>query len=234
METQKKYNCIIIEDEPIAAEIIENYILQNDDLIIIGKCADAVHAANILSFNKVDLLFLDMNLPVVKGFEFLKKLKDPPFTIVATAYQEYALKGYEFDIVDYLMKPVSYERFQIALNRFRHLAEAEEALMGVANSEYIFLSIRKKQYKIYLEDIYYIESFREYITVHTKKESVTVKMPISKMENMLSAAKFIRIHKSYIVSLKKIEGFSAGEIIVNNKRLPIGRTYKNTIKEIKI
>lgn len=234
METQKKYNCIIIEDEPIAAEIIENYILQNDDLIIIGKCADAVHAANILSFNKVDLLFLDMILPVVKGFEFLKKLKDPPFTIVTTAYQEYALKGYEFDIVDYLMKPVSYERFQIALNRFRHLAEAEEALMGVANSEYIFLSIRKKQYKIYLEHIYYIESFREYITVHTKKESITVKMPISKMENMLSAAKFIRIHKSYIVSLKKIEGFSAGEIIVNNKRLPIGRTYKNTIKEIKI
>lgn len=234
METQKKYNCIIVEDEPIAAEIIENYVLRNDDLAIIAKCSDVVHAANVLSFNKVDLLFLDMNLPVIKGFEFLKKLNNPPFTIVTTAYQEYALEGYDFDIVDYLMKPVAYERFQIALNKFRHLTEAEEALMEIANSEYIFLTIRKKQYKIYLEDIYYIESFREYITVHTKKESITVKMPISKMENRLNASKFVRIHKSYIVSLKKIDGFSAGEITINNKRLPIGRTYKNLIKEIKI
>ncbi|GAB0155823.1 LytTR family DNA-binding domain-containing protein [Chryseobacterium sp. Alg-005] len=234
METQKKYNCLIVEDEPIAAEIIENYILRNNDLAITGKCADAVHAANILSFNKVDLLFLDMNLPVVKGFDFLRKLSDPPFTIVTTAYQEYALEGYDFDIVDYLMKPVSYERFQIALNKFRHLAEAEEALMEAVNSDYIFITIRKKQYKIYLEDIYYIESFREYITVHTKKQSITVKMPISKMENMLNTSRFIRIHKSYIVSLKKIEGFSAAEIIINNKKLPIGRTYKNILKEIKI
>lgn len=234
METQKKYNCIIVEDEPIAAEIIENFILRNDDIKIIGKCADAVHAANLLSFNKVDLIFLDMNLPVVKGFDFLKKLKDPPFTIVTTAYQEFALEGYDFDIVDYLMKPVSYERFQIALNKFRYLAEAEEALMEAIHSDYIFLMIRKKQYKIYLEDIYFIESFREYITVHTKKESITVKMPISKMENMLNASRFVRIHKSYIVSLHKIDGFSASEIVINNKKLPIGRTYKNIIKEIKI
>lgn len=234
MEAQKKYNCLIVEDEPIAAEIIENYILRNDDFRIIGKCADAVHAANLLSFNKADLLFLDMNLPVIKGFDFLKKLNDPPFTIVTTAYQEYALEGYDLDIVDFLMKPVSYERFQTALIKFRHLAKAEEALLEVTHSEYIFLNIRKKQYKIYLEDIYYIESFREYITVHTKKESITVKMPISKMENMLNASRFIRIHKSYIVSLKKIEGFSATEIIINNKKLPIGRTYKPIIKEIKI
>ncbi|RKS95969.1 LytR/AlgR family response regulator transcription factor [Chryseobacterium defluvii] len=234
MELQKKYNCLIVEDEPIAAEIIENYILRNDDFRIIGKCSDAVHAANLLSFNKPDLLFLDMNLPVIKGFDFLKKLNDPPFTIVTTAYQEYALEGYDFDIVDYLMKPVSYERFQTALNKFRHLAKAEEALLEATHSDYIFLTIRKKQFKIYLEDIYYIESFREYITVHTKKESITVKMPISKMENMLSPSGFIRIHKSYIVSLKKIEGFSAAEIIINNKKLPIGRTYKNIIKEIKI
>ncbi|MBB4807904.1 DNA-binding LytR/AlgR family response regulator [Chryseobacterium defluvii] len=231
MEIQKKYNCVIIEDEPIAAEIIEDYLSRNQDLKLIGKCTDAVHAANLLSFHKVDLIFLDMNLPIVKGFEFLKRLNDPPFTIVTTAYQEFAIEGYDLDIVDYLMKPIAYERFQAALNKFRHLAEAEEALMEIANSDYIFLNIRKKQLKIYLEDIYYIESFREYITIHTRKEAITVKMPISRMETMLSDSKFVRIHKSYIVSLKKIDGLSAAEVIINNKKLPIGRTYKNMLRE---
>lgn len=222
----KKYNCIIVEDEPIAAEILENFVIRNEELNLVGKCADAVHASSLLNIHNVDLMFLDLNLPVIKGFDFLKKLKNPPFVIVTTAYHQYAVEGYELDVVDYLMKPIPYDRFVTAISKFRHIMESEEALLEIADRDYIFINSGKKQVKITLQDIFYIESLREYINIHTKAETLTFKMPISKIEKSLPSKIFFRIHKSYIVSKLKIEVKSANMIQINGKKLPIGRTYK--------
>ncbi|MFP3595323.1 LytR/AlgR family response regulator transcription factor [Chryseobacterium sp. SIMBA_029] len=226
----KKYRCIIVEDEPIAAEILETFISKDENLHLVGKCADAVHASNLLHTHKVDLMFLDINLPVIKGFDFLKQLKNPPFVIVTTAYHEYAVEGYELDVVDYLMKPIPYCRFLTAVGKFTYLLEAEDALLEIADRDHIFITIGKKQIKITLEDIFYIESLREYIHIHTKTETFTVKMPISRIEESLNPKLFIRIHKSYIISKSKVEVKSANMMQVNGKKLPIGRTYKPSIE----
>ena len=222
----KKYNCIIVEDEPIAAEILESFISRDQDLNLVGKCADAVYASNLLGIHKVDLMILDLHLPVVKGFDFLRKIKNPPLVIVTTAYHQYALEGYELDIVDYLMKPIPYDRFQTAVDKFKYLMEAEDALLEVSERDYIFINSGRKQIRMILQDIFYIESLREYIHIHTKTETFTFKMPISKIEETLNPKMFTRIHKSYIVSKTKIEVKSANVIQVNGKKLPVGRTYK--------
>lgn len=226
----KKYNCIIVEDEPIAAEILENFILRDQELNLVGKCADAVYASSLLSIHDVDLIFLDLHLPVVKGFDFLRKVKNPPFVIVTTAYHQYAVEGYELDITDYLMKPIPYDRFLTAIDKFKHLMEAEDALLEVSERDFIFLNSGKKKVKIILQDIFYIESLREYINIHTKTETLTFKMPISKIEETLNPKMFTRIHKSYIISRSKIEVKSANIIQVNGKKLPVGRTYKPLIE----
>ncbi|WP_333597582.1 response regulator transcription factor [Chryseobacterium flavum] len=228
--TPKKYNCIIVEDEPIAAEILESFVSRDEELNLVGKCADAVHASNLLSIHDVDLMFLDLHLPVVKGFDFLRKLKNPPFVIVTTAYHQYAVEGYELDIADYLMKPIPYDRFLTAIGKFKHLIQAEDALLELADRDYIYISSGKKQVKIILHDIFFIESLREYINIHTKSEIFTFKMPISKIEASLNSKIFTRIHKSYIVSRSKIEIKSANMVQVNGKKLPIGRTYKPSLE----
>jgi DNA-binding LytR/AlgR family response regulator len=226
----KKYNCIIVEDEPIAAEILENFVSQDKELNLVGKCADAVYASSLLSIHDVDLMFLDLNLPVIKGFDFLKKIKNPPFVIVTTAYHQYAVEGYELDVTDYLMKPIPYSRFVTAVGKFKHLMEAEEALLEIADRDFIFINSGKRQIKITLLDIFYIESLREYINIHTKAETFTFKMPISKIEESLNPKMFVRIHKSYIVSKSKVEVKSANMMQINGKKLPIGRTYKPSIE----
>lgn len=231
MSNKKKYKCIIVEDEPIAAENIENFILRDKDFHIVGKCSDAVYASSLLSIYDVDLMFLDLHLPVLKGFDFLKKLKNPPFVIVTTAYHEYALEGYELDIVDYLLKPIPYTRFQAAVAKFKNLMQIETAVSELADKDFIYISIGRKEIKIYLQEIFFIESLREYIKIHTKLETYTVKMPISRIEEILDKDQFIRIHKSYIVSKSKIEIKSANEIVVNGKKLPVGRTYKQYINK---
>lgn len=226
----KKYNCIIVEDEPIAAEILESFISRDQKLNLVGKCADAVYAGSLLSIHDVDLMFLDLHLPVVKGFDFLRNVKNPPFVIVTTAYHQYAVEGYELDIADYLMKPIPYDRFLTAIGKFKHLMEAEYALLEVSERDFIFLNSGRKKVKIFLQDILYIESLREYIHIHTKTETFTFKMPISKIEEILNPQMFARIHKSYIISRSKIEEKSANIIQIHGKKLPVGRTYKPLIE----
>ena len=226
MNDEKIYNCIIVEDEPIAADIIENFVKQDKELNLVGKCSDAVYASSLLNMHKVDLMFLDLHLPVIKGFDFLRKIKNSPLVIVTTAYHEYALEGYELDIVDYLLKPIPYSRFLTAIGKFKHFTEAEDALLEVADRNFIYINIGKKKIKIYLDDIFYIESFREYINIHTKAEVLIVKMAISKIEEVIDKKYFVRIHKSYIISTSKIETKTASEVQINGKKLPIGRTYR--------
>lgn len=230
-DNPKKYKCIIIEDEPIAADIIESFISRDKDFQLIGKCSDAVYASSLLSMYNIDLMFLDLHLPVVKGFDFLKKVKNPPFVIVTTAYHQYALEGYELDVLDYLLKPIPYDRFLMAIEKFKYMMEAEDALLEVASKEYIFINIAKRQIKIFLNDIFYIESLREYIKIYTKSETYVVKMPISRIEENLDKNLFLRIHKSFIISKLKIESKTANEFVINGKKIPVGRTYKQYIEQ---
>ena len=224
----KKYKCLIVEDEPIAAEIIASFIARDKELELVQICSDAINAHSVLKHQEVDLMFLDLHLPILKGFDFLRKLPDPPAVIVTTAYHDYALEGYELDVVDYLLKPIPYERFDKAIQKFKHFLKAEEALFEHSERDYILVQLAKRQLKLILDEIFFIESFREYIVIHTKNEDVKVKMPISKIESILDPKRFKRVHKSYIVSQDKIEVYSANELIINGNKIPVGRTYKES------
>ena len=224
---QKKYRCLIVEDEPIAADIIATFIEKDQELELVQTCSDAIHAHAVLKNESIDLLFLDLHLPILKGFDFLRKLENPPEVIVTTAYHEYALEGYELDVIDYLLKPIPYDRFVKAVGKFKHFLKAEDALLDYSARDHILLHLGKRQIKLFSDDIFYIESFREYIVIHTKNEDVKVKMPISRIEEILDKAKFKRVHKSYIIAQDKVEVFSANELIVKSVRIPVGRTYKD-------
>jgi two-component system, LytTR family, response regulator LytT len=223
--TSKKYRCLIIEDEPLAAEILSTFIAMDEELELVEICSDAIHGNALLKRESIDLLFLDLHLPVLKGFDFLRKLENPPLVIVTTAYHEYALEGFDLDVLDYLLKPIPLGRFQKSINKFKQFLKAQEALIEFAEREFIVVNIAKKEHKIYLNEIFYIESFREYIVIHTKTTNIKVKMAISKIENILDNSKFKRVHKSFIVSLEKIEIKSSAELIVNGTKIPIGRSY---------
>ncbi|WP_136668153.1 LytTR family DNA-binding domain-containing protein [Flavobacterium sp. H122] len=221
----EKYRCLIIEDEPLAAEILSTFIGMDNKLELVEVCSDAIHGSAVLKRESIDLLFLDLHLPVLKGFDFLKKLENPPAVVVTTAYHEYAAEGFDLDVLDYLLKPIPLQRFQKAVGKFKQFIKTQEALLEFGEREFIVVSIAKKQHKIYLNDIFYIESFREYIVIHTKTDDIKVKMPISKIENMLDVSKFKRVHKSYIISLEKIEITSSAEVTVNSTKIPVGRSY---------
>ena len=224
----KKYKCLIVEDEPIAAEIIASFIARDKELELVQICSDAINAHSVLKHQEVDLMYLDLHLPILNGFDFLRKLPYPPAVIVTTAYHNYALEGYELDVVDYLLKPIPYERFDKAIQKFKHFLKAEEALFEHSERDYILVQLAKRQLKLFLDEIFFIESFREYIVIHTKNEDVKVKMPISKIESILDPKRFKRVHKSYIVSQDKIEVYSANELIINGIKIPVGRTYKES------
>lgn len=223
--TSKKYRCLVIEDEPLAAEILSTFIARDEQLELVEICSDAIHGNTLLKRESIDLLFLDLHLPILKGFDFLRKVENPPLVIVTTAYHDYAVEGFDLDVLDYLLKPIPYERFQKSLLKFKQFFKAQEALIEFAEREFIVVNIAKKSHKIYLNEILYIESFREYIVIHTKTTNIKVKMAISKIENSLDASKFKRVHKSFIVSLEKIDIKSSAELIVNGTKIPIGRSY---------
>ena len=229
-----KINCIIVDDEPLAIKVIKNHLSYIEGVEIVAECKNAIEAGNILRKEKVDLIFLDIQMPKVTGFDFLSTLDNPPKVIITTAFRNYAIKSYEFEIVDYLLKPIPFERFLKAVNKFfkQNSSETIEIQEEKINENlFIYVNEEKNIHKIFLTDIIYIESFREYINIHTKKKSVSTKIQISKIYEKLSDNNFIRIHKSFIVAVDKISSFNAHSIITGNKELPIGRTYKEKVIE---
>lgn len=227
--------CLIVDDEPLARNVLKSYIKDFDGLELAAECENALQAGELLRNEKIDLMFLDIEMPKISGFEFLKSIKNPPKIIIVTAYRNYALKSYEYDVIDYLLKPVSFERFYKAVNRF--FKQTEQTDLQVMTSEdkasnsdmFIYLNEDKTIHKFYLRDIQYIESYREYIKVHAAHKAVMTKMSISKIEEQLKDYDFIRIHKSYVVSAVQITAFNARTIYVDDIELPIGRTYKNEV-----
>lgn len=217
---------MIVEDEPIASEIIANYLSNDKEFELVEVCHNAINAASVLKREPIDLIFLDLHLPVIRGFDFLKKLENPPAVIVTTAYAEFALEGYDLEVVDYLLKPISRERFKKAIEKFRYLALAEEAILDFNEKEALEVNFAQKKIRIILNDILFVESSREYVKINTKKEVVTIKMPISKIEKLLDKAQFQRVHKSFIVALDKISTITSTELFIEKYKIPIGRKFK--------
>ena len=226
------YNCIIIEDEPLAAEVLQDYISQVPFLKLVSSCSDAFYAMETLQSFDVDLMFLDIHLPKMKGLDLIKVLKKPPKIIITSAYQEYALQGYEFDVVDYLLKPIEFSRFLKAVNRIVQTKQTvlpARPVIQPAERVHLFFNVGKKKVKVFLDEILYIESMKEYIRVNTKIKSVLTKFKLTQVEELLSENNFLRIHRSFIVAKDKIEAFSATEVELGGKRLPIGRSYKELV-----
>ena len=229
------YNCIIIEDEPLAAEVLQDYIRQVPFLKLTCCCSDAFYAMESLQQFDIDLMFLDIHLPKMKGLDLIKVLKKPPKIIITSAYQEYALQGYEFNVIDYLLKPIEFSRFLKAVNKIEQTKEIVMPARPVVQPTervYLFFNVGKKKVKVFLDEILYIESMKEYIRVNTKTKSVLTKFKLSQVDGLLSENNFLRIHRSYIVAKDKIEAFSATEVELGGKRLPIGRSYKELVLSV--
>ncbi len=228
-----KIRCIIIEDEPLAAKILVDYIREVPFLDLQGNFKDAILATEFLRNNSVDLIFLDIHLPKLKGMAFLKTLANPPAVIITTAYHQYAVEGFELNVTDYLLKPFEFERFLVAVNKVNSIQKlkmpTEEADL---QKDSIFLTIQKKKVRILFSDIVYIESQREYIKIVTTKKEFISKMSTHEIEALLPIVLFKRIHRSFIVSVKRIDSYTADTVEVNGIQIPIGRGYRDVLERL--
>lgn len=232
-----KTKCLVVDDEPLARDLIRSHVEKLENFEIVAECSDAIQAFQALREHQTDLIFMDIQMPQITGIDFLKTLKHPPKVIITTAFREYALDGFDLDVVDYLLKPITFERFLKAINKYYNTTQDEiqsaTTSYPVANYEeaYIYIKENKKVVKVNLNEILYIEGLSEYVQIYTQKKKIITKTSMSHMEEKLPEENFLRIHKSYIVSLGKIESFTATSIEVPGKELPIGRSYKNTVLE---
>ncbi len=228
----KKYNCIIIEDEPLAAEILEDYIRQVPFLEYKGICSDALYAMDKLKNEPIDLIFLDIHLPKLKGTDFLKTLKQAPHVIITSAYSEYALQGYELNVTDYLLKPIEFSRFLAAVNKLQQPGEANPVSPPghiMQEQAHLFFNVGKKRVKIVIDEILYIESVKEYIRINTPGKILLTKFQLHEIEKVLPRNHFLRVHRSFIVAKNKIDAFTAADIEVKGKQIPVGRSYKELV-----
>jgi len=231
-----KLRCLLIDDEPPALKILASYISNINGLEIVGQCKNALEALDVLNQRTVDVIFLDIKMPKILGTEFLKNLSHPPKVIFVTAYRDYAVEGYELDAVDYLVKPVSFERFFKAITKLNRMMGKETITTSVdykSNPEaFVYLKVDKDMKKIFVNDIVYIESWKDYIKLFlVNGKNLIVKQTITAMENLLSEHKFMRVHRSYMVSLNKISGYNGISVQLETKEIPIGRLYKQVVME---
>jgi len=228
-----KIKCIIIEDEPLAVKVLSDYILQVPFLDLRGTFKNAILATDFLRDNSIDLIFLDIHLPKLKGLAFLKTLTHPPAVIITTAYHQYAVEGFNLNVTDYLLKPFDFERFLIAVNKVKTARkEKQEKNESQEIRDHLFLNVQKKKVKILFSEIVYIESQREYIKIVTTKKEWLSKMSTHEIESLLPANLFRRIHRSFIVSISRIESYTAEMVEVNGISIPIGRGYRDVIENL--
>ncbi|HTR29295.1 MAG TPA: response regulator transcription factor [Puia sp.] len=230
-----KYSCLVVEDEPLAAEILVDYIGQVPFLELKGVCSDAIYAMEILQTEKIDLIFLDIHLPKLKGMDFLESLKIPPSVIITSAYKDYALQAFDVGVIDYLLKPIRFNRFLKAvgkMNQPNRGHSGEPVVTPVAPAQerkYVYFNVGKKRVKIYMDEIQFIESLKEYVRITTPEKSILVNYHITEMEELLSKDNFMRVHRSFIVSKSKITAFTSTEVEIGGKQIPIGRSYKEVV-----
>jgi DNA-binding LytR/AlgR family response regulator len=224
--------CIIVEDEPLATKVLSDYISQVPFLELQGAFKDAILATDFLRNNNTDLVFLDIHLPKLKGMAFLKTLTNPPAIIITTAYHQYAVEGFNLNVTDYLLKPFEFERFLVAVNKVKAAQSERQKAIESNEKDFIFLNVQKKKVKILFSEILYIESQREYIKIVTTKKEYISKMSTHEIESLLPANLFKRIHRSFIVSVSKIESYTAEMVEMNGISIPIGRGYRDVIEDL--
>jgi DNA-binding LytR/AlgR family response regulator len=231
-----KLRCLLVDDEPPALHVLQTHIENTNNIEIVGMCKNAVEAMDILHEKPVDLLFLDIKMPKLLGTDFLRSLTQPPKVIFVTAYREFAADSYDLDVVDYLVKPVSFERFLKAVSKARRQLGQEAPVQSEEfkrnPDSFIYLKVDRSMQKVLLADIVYIESLKDYVKLfQTNGKSLLVKQSISSMENMLSAHRFLRVHRSFIIALDKMTGYSHTGILLNEIEIPIGRLYKQQVMD---
>jgi DNA-binding LytR/AlgR family response regulator len=233
-----KIKCLLVDDEDLALDILEEYINRIDYLQLEGKCKSAIEALSILNTKQIDLLFLDIQMPGLTGIQFLRNLSNPPTVIFTTAYSEYALEGFELEALDYLIKPIPFERFINSVNRYfklkKHQYRIPEKQESTTNElPFIFVKSEKRMVKVFLHEILYIESIRNYVYIYLEdgRKIITLNT-ISNIEEKLPEMNFLRIHRSFIISVQKIQSYSAVNVEINNQQIPIGRNYKSMIMDI--
>jgi DNA-binding LytR/AlgR family response regulator len=231
-----KAKVLIVDDEPLAQKVLQRFISLVDSLELVGLCSNAIEASNALRNQPVDLLFLDIRMPELSGLDLLKIIKNPPKVILTTAYAEHALESYEFGVMDYLVKPIAFDRFLRAINKVVPTLQANTPpLMPtpvLKPSNYLFVKSDRKIYKIDYPEIKYVEAFGNYVKIHTTHKIVLAQETLTNLEKSLPAEHFLRIHKSYIVSIHFINLVDGNSLFVENVELPIGQLYKQRVYEM--
>lgn len=227
-------NCVTIDDEPLAREGIGNYIREIDFLRLVGSGSNPVELIQLLDDQAIDLVFLDIQMPIMNGIDFLKMAQNPPMIIITTAYPSYALEGFQLDVLDYLLKPITFNRFFKAVNKAKNyaqmqLASASEPSSAPEVEDYFFIKCENKYEKIYFADILYIQAMQNYVIIHTTKGKYITLLYLKNVEQYLEGQAFMRVHKSYIVAIPKIEAIDNNELLIQNYRIPISRNYKDRV-----
>jgi two-component system LytT family response regulator len=233
-----KIKCIIVDDEPMARDVIRRYVEKTPILQLLEEFGNAIDAMVFLQEHPVDIIFLDIKMPQLSGTDFVRSLRNVPKIIFTTAFKEYAHEGFELDVVDYLLKPIRFDRFLRAVNKAfpqKQEMEVNGSNMDISKSttSFIYLRVDRKMIKVLLDDIIFIESEKDYVKVFTEKGFIVTRQTIASVEAMLSESQFVRIHRSYIISLAKLKSFTADTVEIGSKELPIGRLYRNSFMKLR-
>lgn len=228
LESNTSINCLVVDDEPIAREGIMEYISQIGYLHAIAQCKSAAEAAGLLRKNKIDLIFIDIQMPKLSGIEFIKALADPPLIIFTTAYSEYALEGFELDMVDYLLKPISFSRFLKSVEKAQSYLKAKNKEVSITH-DFFFIKCNGKIEKITMADVIYIEAMANYVIIHTKQKKYITYLTFSGIEEQLPSHLFVRIHKSFLVAVSAIQTIDGNEVITSSLRLPMSKNHRNDV-----
>ena len=230
-------NCVIVDDEPLAREGIASYVREVDFLTLTGTCENPLELIKILDNNPVDLIFLDIQMPKMNGIDFLKMVKNPPMVVITTAFPSFALESFQLNVLDYLLKPITFDRFVKAATKAKDYhrlisnSNNSESHNGEARPDYFFVKCGSKYEKIQLADILYIQGMQNYVTIYTTKGQYMTLLYLKNLEQNLDSKAFIRVHKSYIVSIDKIEGIEGNEIFIQSNRIPISRNHREQVIE---
>ncbi len=224
--------CIIVDDEPLAREGMEQLVKDAGIFDLVAICGNAMEANKILLQEKIDLMFLDIQMPGMRGIDFIKTLSVKPLVIITTAYPNFALDGFELNVLDYLVKPITAERFLKAVNRVQEVLVSKDGVNAVGKADYFFIRSASNYEKVFFNDILFIEASQNYMTIHTEKGKLMALLTIKSLEDQLPAGNFLRIHKSYIVSLEKVVSLRGNEVIIGTHKIPIGKNYKDQLLKI--
>ncbi len=230
-----KIKCIIIDDEPLAAEVIGNYLKEFSNVEHVGSYTNPLEALEIIESGEIDAVFIDINMPKMNGLEFIRSIEAKPSFIITTAYREYAVESYDLDVLDYLVKPIPFNRFLKSINKLSMKFNAEkspDSAQDASEKSFIFLKVDKKLVRIKYDDIHFIESLKDYIKVFTSEGDFLAHKSLTSITEELPKSKFLRIHRSFTVSLDKIQALEGNSVLLKGKRIPIGRKYVNHAKDV--